>query len=81
MISQITTDGKDKALAYRAATYTHDQSGSSATWTITHNLRKFPSVTTVDNVGNIILGDVSYTNKNQVVVSFTTAISGMAYLN
>jgi len=62
-------------------TYTHTQTSASATWTITHNLNCFPSVTIVDSAGTVVIGDVSYTNANTLVVTFVAAFGGKAYLN
>ena len=63
------------------ATYTHTQSSASATWTITHNLNCFPSVSVVDSAGSVVIGDVNYTNANTLVVTFAAAFGGKAYLN
>tara|TARA_X000000368_G_scaffold259257_1_gene204914 strand:+ start:8586 stop:9284 length:699 start_codon:yes stop_codon:yes gene_type:complete len=61
--------------------YTFTQSAAAATWTITHNLGRFPSVTTVDSAGSIINGAITYTDENIITVVFTSATSGKAYLN
>ena len=61
--------------------YEHDQASPSATWTITHNLNKYPSVSIVDSAGTLIITEVEYTSKNQVVVTFDASTSGKAYLN
>lgn len=61
--------------------YTHNQGTSSSTWTITHNLGYFPSVTVVDNGNNVVIGDVSYISVNQVSVSFSASFGGKAYLS
>ena len=61
------------------STWTQDKSGD--TWTINHGLGKYPSVTVVDDNGNIVYGNVTYTNANTVTVSFSAALSGKAYLN
>ena len=63
------------------ATYTHHQLSSSSTWTITHNLGRFPSVTIVDSAGNVQIGEVFYSSSNQVIVSFSSPFGGKAYLN
>lgn len=59
----------------------HTQDVPSAQWTITHNLGKFPSVTIVDSTNSEVIGEVSFTSNNQVVLSFSGAFSGKAYLN
>lgn len=61
--------------------YTHNQSSPSATWTIAHNLSKFPSVTIVDSAGTEMIGEIVHDSINHVTATFTTAFSGKAYLN
>lgn len=61
--------------------YTHNQGSSASTWTITHNLGYYPSVTVVDNGDNVVIGDVSYISANQVSVSFSASFGGKAYLS
>ncbi len=67
-------------------TYTHNQSSTSNTWTITHNLNRFPSVTVVDSADTIVYGTVVYNSANQLTITFfqggsALAFSGKAYLN
>jgi hypothetical protein len=67
-------------------TYTHNQSTTSNTWTITHNLHRFPSVTVVDSGGTIVLGTVVYNSNKQLTITFfqggsALAFQGKAYLN
>lgn len=61
--------------------YTHAQSVASATWTIAHNLGKRPSVTVVDSAGDVCVGNVHYTDANNLTVTFSAAFAGVAYLN
>lgn len=63
------------------ATYVHDQIMASSQWTIGHNLNKFPTVTIVDSSGNVVVGDIEYFDKNNVVLTFKSEFSGKAYLN
>jgi hypothetical protein len=63
------------------STYTHTQNTPSATWTITHNLNCFPSVSIADSAGSVVIGDINYTNANTLVVTFAAAFGGKAYLN
>lgn len=63
------------------AAFIYTQTTPVATWTIAHNLDKYPSVTTMDSVGNQIIGDVTYTDLNNLTVTFTSNIAGKAYLN
>lgn len=65
-----------------ATTYIHDQPVASSTWVINHNLLYFPSVSVVDSTGaEIIPGNVTWATINQVIVSFTPAVAGKAYLS
>jgi hypothetical protein len=61
--------------------FVHNQSVSASTWTITHNLGFFPSVSVVDNGGNMVIGDVSYITENQVSISFSASFGGKAYFS
>ena len=67
-------------------TYTHNQSSVSNTWTITHKLNRFPSVTVVDSTNTVVIGTVVYNSVNQLTITFfqagsALAFSGKAYLN
>ena len=62
-------------------TYVHTQSSASNTWSITHNLGKFPSVSVVDSAENLVLGDITYINNNSLTISFSATFSGKAYIN
>lgn len=57
------------------------QGSASNTWTINHNLEKFPSVTVVDSADNVVVGHITYTNTNSLTVSFSSSFSGKAYIN
>jgi hypothetical protein len=61
--------------------FTHTQGVASATWAITHNLNKKPSVTVVDSADNVVVGDIEYNDNNSVTITFSGAFSGKAYLN
>ena len=63
-----------------AARHIHTQGTPSTVWTIDHALSGFPSVTVVDSSKTVVFGEVSYTSMAQVVVNFTAAFSGYAYL-
>lgn len=62
-------------------TYVHSQGVASSTWSITHNLNKYPSVTVVDSAKNTIEGEVEYDSLNKVTLYFAFSFSGSAYLN
>lgn len=61
--------------------YTHEQTSAAVTWTITHNMAKYPSVSVVLSTGHIGYGDVAYIDENNLTVSFSGDVSGKAYLN
>lgn len=61
--------------------YIHTQAVASTTWTITHNLNTKPNVVILDSAGTHVFGDVTYSSDNQVILSFSAAFSGAAYLS
>ena len=63
-----------------AARHVHTQGTASTSWSITHALGGYPSVTIVDSAKTVVYGEVSYTSTSQVVVNFSSAFSGYAYL-
>ena len=67
-------------------TFTHNQTSTSATWVITHNLNRFPSVTVVDSADTIVQGCVLYNSNKRLTITFfeggdALAFQGKAYLN
>ena len=77
----ITSIVNSTPFASHGGTTTHTQGAASSTWTVTHNLNKFPSVTIVDSNEEQIFGVVDYQSANTIVLTFSAAISGKAYLN
>ncbi len=61
--------------------FTFTQYQSSDTWTITHNLNKFPSVQVQDSAGTNVMGEIYYNSPDQLTLRFSSAFSGKAYLN
>ena len=61
--------------------YIHNQSSPASTWTITHNLNKYPSVSVVDSAYEEVIGEVEYLTPNTLEVRFTAPFSGQAYIN
>lgn len=53
----------------------------STTWDITHNLNKFPSISVVDTANTTVIGAYEYINKNRVILHFSSAFAGKAFLN
>lgn len=63
------------------ANFIFTQGIPSATWNITHNLGKFPSVSVVDTANQLMYGDTEYINENSLTITFSAPFSGKAYLN
>ena len=60
--------------------HTHTQSVASSSWTISHALDGYPSVTVVDSAGTVVVGKVSYNSTSSVTVDFQGSFTGLAYL-
>lgn len=60
--------------------YTHTQSSSSAIWTINHNLGFNPVAVVLDSAGTQCEGSITYPTVNQMVITFTGAFTGIAYV-
>jgi hypothetical protein len=61
--------------------YTYTQIIASSIWNVTHGLNKHPSVTVIDSAGTVVIGDIQYIDANNLILTFTGAFSGKAYLN
>ena len=62
--------------------FTHTQGTPATTWTIDHNLGYEPGgVAIVDSGGTIVTGTVTYSSVDRIVVSFTSAFGGKAYIS
>jgi hypothetical protein len=61
--------------------FIYSQLSASKEWNINHNLNKYPSVTVTDSSGNIVIGDITYIDKNNLIINFSSEFSGKAYLN
>ena len=62
-------------------TYIHVQASPSSTWSVSHPLLKFPSVTVVDSANNKVEGEVNYINTYNLTITFSGSFSGKAYIN
>jgi hypothetical protein len=65
----------------KAVTYSECFEIASASWVITHNLGRYPSVTVVDDNNKVVVGDIVYDNTNTITITFQTAFVGCAFLN
>ncbi len=63
-----------------ASRHVHTQGTASTTWTINHSLGGYPSVMVVDSAKTVVYGEINYVSTTQVVVNFSSAFSGYAYL-
>ena len=63
------------------ATFVQCFENVSDTWTVTHNLGRFPSVTVVDSANTVVVGNVDYKSTQQLVITFNAPFSGCVYLN
>lgn len=61
--------------------YVHTQGTASAIWEIAHDMNKFPAVSVVDSDNKLVVGDITYTDLNNLTITFSEAFSGKAYLN
>ena len=57
------------------------QSTPATVWTINHDLNKFPSVSIVDSANDEVIGEVRYASSTQIIITFSAAFSGKAFLN
>tara|TARA_R100000935_G_scaffold6246_1_gene13727 strand:+ start:14 stop:697 length:684 start_codon:yes stop_codon:yes gene_type:complete len=62
-------------------TFEFNQVVPATTWTITHNLGKFPSITVIDSGNTVVNGEYTYIDNNKIVLEFSAAFAGKAYLN
>lgn len=68
-------------IEFPAVAFAHTQGVSSNSWTITHNLNFYPNVTVIDSAGTVVEGEIFYTSRNVLTVTFSGAFSGKAYLS
>lgn len=61
--------------------YAHNQLASSTTWTVNHNLNFYPNVTVYDSAGSMVEGSVTHSTATSLTITFSSAISGKAYLS
>jgi len=71
---QIGSISGDKTFAFK-------QNVASDTWTVVHNLGKYPNITVVDSAGSVVVGEIILQTTEQAVISFNGAFSGKAYCN
>ena len=63
------------------STFEFDQAAAATTWNITHNLGRFPSITVIDTGNTVVTGEYNYVSNIRVILTFSAAFAGKAYLN
>ena len=79
--NSVALTGTVTANGEKLTSYTHDQTVAATEWTISHNLNKRPSVTVIDSMNRVVVGEVEYLDNNGIVLRFKAAFKGKAYLN
>ena len=67
----------------RLGTFVFSQSQAINSWTVKHDLGKFPSVTIVDSqpTPQTVIGSVTYNDLNTCTITFGSPFSGKAFCN
>lgn len=69
--------GKDGGAG--GTSYQHTQSAASASWTVNHNLGRWPSAVSVLSAGSVeVEADVIHVSINQLIVNFAAPFAGLA---
>lgn len=79
-IVEITAPGPQGVSATAQIFYVHTQAVPASVWTINHNLNGEPTAVVLDSAGTQCEGTFSYPSKNQMVITFTGAFAGTAYV-
>jgi hypothetical protein len=80
-ISETGPQGPSGTVSPTQLGYAHTQNVASQTWNIVHGLNFTPNITVVDSGGTVVEGSYNYPDANTVVLSFSSAFSGKAYLS
>lgn len=75
------TDAINKSYADSRGSYTHTEAVASSSWDISHSLGYFPNVTVIDSSEREVIGDIQYVDSNNIVITFSAAFTGKAYLS
>ena len=60
--------------------YTHYQNTPTSVWTINHNLGNYVIAIVYDSANNQVEGATAQPSINQIVITFSSAFSGYAYI-
>ena len=61
--------------------YHYVQNSTSDIWVINHNLGFYPNVTVQNSAGETCEGEIVYSTANSLIITFSSAFSGEAYLS
>ena len=61
--------------------FTFTQASPASTWTISHGLGYRPNVSVVDSAGTQVEGNTVWSDINNLIITFSGAFSGVAYLS
>lgn len=62
-------------------TFYYEQPIASSEWVINHNMNKYPSVMVFDSANDEVHGDIRYSSKDQIIITFSAPFTGVALLN
>lgn len=79
-IVEITAVGPQGVSAAGQIFYVHTQATPASVWTINHNLNGNPTAVVLDSAGTQCEGTFSYPSLNQMVITFSSAFTGTAYI-
>ncbi len=79
-IVEVTAPGPQGVSAAGQIFYVHTQAVAAAVWTINHNLGGQPTAVVLDSAGTQCEGTFSYPSVNQMVITFSSAFTGTAYV-
>jgi hypothetical protein len=61
--------------------FVYEKRSNAITWTIAHGLRFHPNVTVIDYGQNNVECDIEHVDQNTLILTFSEAVSGFAYLS
>ena len=79
-IVEVTAPGPQGVSAAGQIFYVHTQAVAASIWTINHNLGGQPTAVVLDSAGTQCEGTFSYPSANQMVITFSSAFTGTAYV-
>lgn len=76
-----TLEEKEKLASLPITNFIHTQTIPSDTWSINHQLNKYPAITIIDTNGFEIEAEIIHTNKDNLTITFSVVFIGTAVLN